>query len=123
MARVLVVDDDLDVLGYVTEVLSEEYEVVSCAEPLRALDVVESGTPIHLLLTDIKMPGLNGIALSRMAALRRSRLAVLYMTGYAEVALDNAGLLLGDVLQKPFPPEALTTAVRQAIDKVRPDDR
>ena len=58
-----------------------------------ALEVLEAERPIDLLITDIVMPGsVNGIALSRMARLRRRDLKVVYLTGYNVPGVENEGL-------------------------------
>jgi hypothetical protein len=122
MARILLVEDEPDVRDYVADVLEEEHDVLVAADGLEALTIIEDQkVRIDLLLTDIKMPGLNGIALARMAALRRHGLAVLYMTGFSEVALENVGRLLGGVLDKPFVPATLRRAVEQALTPSPPE--
>jgi DNA-binding NtrC family response regulator len=116
MARILVAEDDPGVREFVVGVLEEHHDVISATGGMDALAIVEDrSVGIDLLLTDIVMPDLNGVALSRMAALRRRGLAVLYMTGFAEVALERAGQLLGTVLYKPFRAEALLAAVADAL--------
>jgi DNA-binding NtrC family response regulator len=81
---------------------------------LKVLEIDRKG--FHLLLTDIVMPSMSGVALARMAALKNHRLKVLYMTGFSEVALDNVGRLLGGVLNKPFKIDELLKAVWQALN-------
>jgi DNA-binding NtrC family response regulator len=120
--RILLIDDDPDVLEYVASVLEEKYEVIATDDSHRALEILETDTPLDLLLTDIRMPGLNGIALAGMAILRRSKLPILYMTGFSEMAVDNVGLLLGGVIAKPFTPAVLLKAVEQALERVTSDE-
>jgi len=115
MATILLVDDEAEILAWIADALTDVHEVIAVTDGNSALDILESNTPLDLLITDIRMPGLNGIALGRMAALRRAKLPILYMTAFSEEAVENAGLLLGGVLTKPFRKEVLLKAVEQAI--------
>src|SRR4051794_5996903 len=115
MPRILVVDDDACALDYMVELLGEHYQVVSATDGDRALDVLEAGKRVDLLLTDIRMPGLNGIALARMAVMRDRDLPVVYMSGCNEPALQNVGTLFGPILTKPFTGAVLLAAVEEAL--------
>jgi two-component system, cell cycle sensor histidine kinase and response regulator CckA len=78
--------------------------------------------PINLLLTDIVMPGGNGIALYRTLVSRVPGLRVLYMSGYPRELADPHDLLDNDApfIHKPFSAEQLACGVRQAIGDARP---
>ena len=67
--------------------------------------------PIHLLLTDVVMPGLSGRQLAGQLSLLRSEMKVLYVSGYADTVEPG-----GAYLQKPFAPEALARRVRDVLD-------
>jgi len=67
--------------------------------------------PIHLLLTDVVMPGLSGRQLAGQLSLLRSEMKVLYVSGYADTVEPGAAYL-----QKPFAPEALARRVRDVLD-------
>ena len=67
--------------------------------------------PIHLLLTDVVMPGLSGRQLAGQLSLLRSEMKVLYVSGYADAVEPVAAYL-----QKPFAPEALARRVRDVLD-------
>lgn len=100
--HILVVDDDPGCREALGRVLQREgYDVSLTADFRGALEVLESDQPIGLMLADIVMPDrVNGIALSRMARLRRRDIKVVYMTGYNIPGIDREAL--GPILRKPI---------------------
>jgi CheY-like chemotaxis protein len=114
---VLVVEDKDEVRELTIEVLSQcGYAVSAAADGEVALRVaVRHPGPLHLLLTDVVMPRLNGWELARQLTAVRPETKVLYMTGYDEITAHE-GVLDADVLQKPFTPDVLARRVRQAIE-------
>jgi CheY-like chemotaxis protein len=72
--------------------------------------------PVHLLLADVRMPGMSGPEVARRARAGRPGLRVLLMTGHGGEALAEAGTDGDDLLEKPFTVEALAEAVRRALD-------
>jgi two-component system, NtrC family, sensor kinase len=116
---VLVVEDDTDVRGYVVETLASlGYKVFEAAEAEIALRLLDENPSVHLLLTDVVMPGMNGRKLAEEARLRRPDLKILYMTGYSRSAIMHQGRLdIGvDLLQKPISSEQLASAVHKMLD-------
>lgn len=115
-ARILVVDDDEITATSLAQCLStagHEAQVASSFQD--ALEVLEGPGPLDLLITDLIMPRqINGIALSRMARLRRAGLKVVYLTGYElpEAAKDQA---LGPILRKPVSEAMLLEQVEQVL--------
>ncbi len=119
---VLVVEDEAGVRRLTVDLLRHHgYHVLEAADGRRALAEVErySGD-IHLILTDVVMPDLNGPQMIRRAVARRPRVKVLYMSGYADDVLYRAGPAEDTViLQKPFSVEELAQRVRETLDGAR----
>jgi signal transduction histidine kinase len=116
---VLVVEDDTDVRDYVVETLASlGYKVFEAGEAEIALRLLDENPSVHLLLTDVVMPGMNGRKLAEEARLRRPDLKILYMTGYSRNAIMHQGRLdIGvDLLQKPISSEQLASAVHKMLD-------
>jgi CheY-like chemotaxis protein len=114
---VLLVEDQ-DVVRRLAQRLlaAQGYRVVEAASPAAALEIDE---PWDLLLTDVVMPGMTGPELAEALAERRPDAAVLFMSGYTGAAAES-GALPAPLLGKPFTPNELASAVRQALDARRP---
>lgn len=123
MARVLLAEDEESLRELVARALRMDgHEVVAHSDGAAALDALLCDIGCYdLLLSDIRMPALDGIALARAAAQSYPTLPILLMTGYAhqrERACDLA-LLIRDVIQKPFSLATICGAVRDAL-AIRP---
>jgi two-component system cell cycle sensor histidine kinase/response regulator CckA len=114
----LLVEDEADVRGLVREMLTSlGYDVVEAAGAQEALSVAEAHHgPIHLLLTDVVMPGMGGPELARRLTAVRPDIRVLMMSGYPDARLDEKDGLLGPTLRKPFSRRMLAVRVRDLID-------
>ena len=117
---VLVVEDDPAVLSLSCRALEAEgYTILCASDGTDALRIVERhGGEIHLLLTDVVMPGMSGRELAEQMAARRAGIRILYMSGYpGDAAIQQGGLARGSAfLQKPFSPDGLTRKVRETLD-------
>ena len=117
---VLVVEDNASLRKLAGRALqSAGYEVLEAAdgeEALRWIGRFEGD--IHLLLTDMVMPGMGGKALSERALSLRPKMKVIYMSGYPNKALPQNHILESDIsfIQKPFTLESLCRKVREAMD-------
>jgi two-component system, cell cycle sensor histidine kinase and response regulator CckA len=90
------------------------------AEGAERLASDASGEKIHLLLTDVIMPGVSGRELAKRVLARQPSVRVLYMSGYTYNVIAENGTLERGVafLQKPFTPSALVEKVREVLDMV-----
>lgn len=119
MARILIAEDEEGLRRLVARALSQDgHAVVTANDGAEALDLLtrEQGA-FELLLTDIRMPIMDGIALALAAARDHPHVSILLMTGYADQRERASGLdaLIHDVIAKPFSLATIRTAVRNAI--------
>jgi PAS domain S-box-containing protein len=116
---ILVVEDEDAVRYLACRVLrGNGYRVLEAGDPAAALRIVRAeGQPVDLLVTDIVMPGMSGPALAERLVAGWPHLKVLYITGYAEEAIERQGALPagGALLEKPFTAQQLADSVRQAL--------
>ena len=117
---VLVVEDQEALREVAQEILEQQgYRVLVAGHGGSALELARRYEgPIHLLLTDVVMPGMNGRELAELLAGERSGMRTLFMSGYTGGSLSDRGLLVKGVslIEKPFNPDALARAVRQALE-------
>ena len=113
--RILLVDDDQICGDATARVLrAAGFEVYLAPDHRLALEDLESTRPIDLLITDIVMPErVNGIALSRMAQMRRPGLKVIYLTGYDIPGVEEEGV--GTLLRKPVDEGQLLAEVSRML--------
>ncbi|WP_238602802.1 hybrid sensor histidine kinase/response regulator [Fimbriiglobus ruber] len=117
---ILLVEDDHGVRGLTRHVLSEcGYTVLEAAEGDDAVRLATGrAAPIHLLITDVVMPGPGGLLVAERVTQRHPEVRVLFVSGYTDDAVIRHGILREGVnfLQKPFSPVALTFKVREVLD-------
>jgi two-component system cell cycle response regulator CpdR len=119
MARILIAEDEESLRALCARALAMDgHEVKSTCDGSEALEVLcqEAGR-FDLLLTDIRMPIMDGIALALATARDFPTLTILMMTGYADQRERAHGLdaLIHDVVTKPFTLATLRTAVAEAL--------
>jgi CheY-like chemotaxis protein len=117
---ILLVEDDDAVREIATGILERNgYRVLAACDGVEALNELrETGEDIDLLLTDVVMPRLNGSALADRLVTERPPLKVLFMSGYAEAAIESDGTVRPgtDFIQKPFTASMLAAKVRDVLD-------
>lgn len=95
------------------------FRVLAAPNGEKALEVaVQNPEPIHLLLTDVVMPGMNGRVLAEELAPRQPGMKVIYMSGYTDSFIAGHGVLNPGthLIHKPFTEEALVAKVREVLD-------
>ncbi len=119
MARILVAEDEEALRGYVPRALAEDgHAVAVAADGAEALDALtRANGGFDLLLADIKMPVMDGIALSLSVARDYPEVAILLMTGYADQRERAHGLdaLIHGVIAKPFTLVEIQSEVGSAL--------
>jgi two-component system, cell cycle response regulator CpdR len=119
MSRILLAEDEEALRAFIARALVQDgHEVIATADGGEALDALarEQGR-FDLLLTDIRMPVMDGIALSLAAARDYPDLTILLMTGYADQRERAHGLdaLIHDVIAKPFSLAEIRKTVAEAL--------
>jgi DNA-binding NtrC family response regulator len=115
---VLVVEDEDLVRKLVCETLEAYgYDVLEAQSPSDGLQLASAKEKIHLLLTDVIMPEMNGRELYQKVADAQSGIKVLYMSGYTDNVIVHQGILDEGVhfLQKPFTVQGLVRKVRRVL--------
>ena len=124
MECILVVDDDSQFRAVVRKMLEQGgYHILETENPLDALQVAElSPRAIHLLLADVVMPGMNGVALGERIRARRPEAKVLLMSTMAQETLIAQAILNPEskFISKPFTGPDLRLKVREVLDQRSP---
>ena len=118
---ILIIEDQTGVRNY-TRVALEDigYRVLEAADGKEAIAVAEGFPgPIHLLLTDVILPGINGLNVSAQLTAMRPDLKVIYMSGYPGTTIgEKDGIAEGIAfLPKPYGPDELASKVREVLGK------
>ncbi|NVM57529.1 MAG: sigma-54-dependent Fis family transcriptional regulator [Desulfobacterales bacterium] len=117
--RILVVDDEEDMLALLERIITEKtlHEVVTQHDPLKAVEIMGK-QPFDLVVTDLKMPGVDGIALLEKVKKIQPFAAVIIMTAYAtiETAVEATRKGAFDYISKPFRKERILLTIRRALD-------
>jgi PAS domain S-box-containing protein len=117
----LLVEDEAAVRGLAVEVLEcEGYRVLAAKSGAEAIEVAKrTRDPIHLLLTDVVMPGMNGRQLAERLAPLHPEAAVIFASGYTDDVIAHHGVLDpgADLVEKPYTREVLLRRVRLSLDR------
>ena len=118
--KVLIVDDEVDVLDLCRRVLEVEgYQVTTAQNGQEAVDIAREQS-FDLLLTDIKMPGLSGLEVAQAIKEFDSSIVFVTMTGFSTMNMAIEALRLGidEFIVKPFTPDDLISSVSRALERV-----
>ncbi|MFI5182026.1 MAG: ATP-binding protein [Thermoanaerobaculia bacterium] len=117
---VLIVEDEGALRGLVLRVLRDSgYVVLEAPDGPAALAVADAHEgPIHLVLTDIVLPGMNGRLLAEALAARRPGIKILFMSGYTDEVISHQGLIDEGIpfIAKPFKPSDVASMIRTILD-------
>jgi two-component system cell cycle response regulator CpdR len=124
MSRVLIVDDEDSMRLLVARAIAMDgHDITTASDGAEALEILgDTDGAFDLLLTDIQMPVMDGIALALTAARDFPQVTILLMTGYAEQRERASGLnaIAHDVISKPFSVADIRTAVADALASRKP---
>jgi len=118
--RILVVDDSPDTLEVLKRNLeSKGYLVFTAPGAVEAIKIIES-SPMDLVITDLKMPEVNGLSLVRHIRANYKNIGVMMITGYPSIegAVEAVKLGAEEYISKPFTDEELFSAVSRVLDKL-----
>jgi two-component system cell cycle sensor histidine kinase/response regulator CckA len=116
---ILLAEDESNIRLFITEVLSEfGYNILSAANGEEALNIANSNSGIDLLLTDVRMPIINGFELAEKLKETHPNVKIIFVSGYAEDKMKNDIFDRSDsaFLQKPFSVPDLITLVRDTLE-------
>jgi CheY-like chemotaxis protein len=117
MAKILAVEDEALVRILIVETLNDEgHTVLEAPDGEAALAIVHATPDLDLIVTDVRMPKMDGFALAVRAHQLRPELGVLFMTGYSGTDVPPE-LPSVKVMQKPFDPDELIVAIDSMLGK------
>lgn len=119
MRTILIVDDELDTLTLLKEFLEDKnFKVISTEDPYKAISIVEE-EEIDLVIADLKMPEMDGIALTKEILVFNSEMPVIIMTAYASIesAIESIKAGATDFITKPFKFDHTLFVVNKALER------
>jgi len=116
MTKILLAEDEDSVRNFLARALQRAgYDVISCPDGDSAIEALDQG-PFDLLLTDIVMPGADGIEVAKVASERQPGVKIMFITGFAAVALSaQQAAPDATVLEKPVHLREIVTEVERLI--------
>ena len=117
MDRILIVDDEKNTREFMAKALSVKYDVITAADAELAMKQLDADQSIRLLLSDIRMPGEDGITLMKAAKARNSNLAVILLTAFGSIDQAVAAMKDGadDFITKPVDLDQLELRIEKAL--------
>jgi CheY-like chemotaxis protein len=120
--RILIVDDDAQVLFVLHDALKKlggEHEIATARNGREALAKMKE-TPFDLVITDLRMPGLDGVSLTEEIRTSNPTAVVIWITAYSCKGLetDAARLAVHDCLEKPLEPAEIRRVAQEALESV-----
>jgi CheY-like chemotaxis protein len=116
MAKILVVEDEAIVRLLVVETLrTSGHTVLEAGDGQAALDLVQECLDLDLIVSDIRLPKMDGFSVARCARKLRPKLGLVFLTGYVRAELP-AELLPALIIRKPFDPDNLAKKVAGMLE-------
>ena len=118
---ILVVEDSETLLKLTQKILEAYgYKILTAQSGNEAMEIFKGNVgPIHLLLTDVVMPGISGRKLAEQIQSKNPKVKVIYMSGYTDDNISKHGVLYDDIefIEKPFSPKDLGLKVREVLNQ------
>jgi DNA-binding NtrC family response regulator len=118
LRRILFVDDDPNILTALKRQLRRKFEIETCDDSTRALDLIESQGPFAVVISDLRMKGIDGLEFLKLATNRNPDGVCIILTGFADLDVAVQAVNNGQIfrfLTKPCPPEVLQQALTEAL--------
>ena len=118
--KVLVVDDEQEVLRSVHDLLRIDYQVITCQSGQEAVEYLKAAPDVAVILSDQRMPGMSGVEVLQQAQSLRPETTRLLFTAYADIHAVIDAINQGHVFRyitKPWEPEELESIIRQAVER------
>ncbi len=119
MAKILIAEDDNAMLNFLTLALRRAgHEVVAATDGHSAMNAIKKTDNFNLLLTDIVMPGMDGLELSKKARELRPKIKIMFITGFAAMIMEHESKTKNQnehMLSKPFHLNDLVTKVEELL--------
>ena len=119
--HILVIDDDERICSFIEQLLVQSgYAVSTCKQAIEALEELEK-EHIDLVVTDVRLPGMSGVELTKRIIERWADVPVVVITGFSEIEIAVEVLKLGasDFIRKPFTPAAIQESVKVVLEQSR----
>ena len=127
MNKVLIVDDEEAILKGIKLNLGREFSISTAKESQEALEIVREHGPFDVVVSDMRMPGMDGATLLRTIKEENPQIMTILLTGHADFEFGGSQALqtgiLFKILIKPCPPHKLSAAIRAAIDEKEGTDQ
>ncbi len=119
MAHILIVDDELDMLALLAMIIREKtnHQVTTTSNPLEVLELVKT-EDYDLVISDLKMPGMDGVELIAEIRKMDSNIPILIITAYGSIESAEEAVRKGayDYITKPFRKEQILIAIDRALE-------
>jgi len=121
MIKVLVVDDEESILKGIKLNLGRTFDITLANGPNEALQSVKEEGPFEVVVSDMRMPGMDGVTMLRTIKEANPEVMTILLTGHADFEFGGSQVLqsgkLFRILNKPCPPQKLSATIRAAIEE------